>query len=148
MQSAQDYRREHNRQRGECTWCGGPVKSPRRTWCSDECVEAWRCLYDWAAVRRSIYRRDKGICADCGCDCEKLSRVLWHVKQTSFTMPMLKRSLSAEVADQLGFRSVWPNDLWAVHHVEPRHRGGGNEPANLVTLCVPCHKRRHSGARR
>ena len=30
-----------------------------------------------------------------------------------------------------------------VHHVNPIFMGGDNDPENLVTLCVPCHKERH-----
>ena len=28
-----------------------------------------------------------------------------------------------------------------VHHIIPRSKGGNNHPANLVTLCIPCHKK-------
>lgn len=30
-----------------------------------------------------------------------------------------------------------------VHHLVPRARGGGDEPDNLVALCLGCHARRH-----
>ncbi|MFO7610714.1 MAG: HNH endonuclease, partial [Candidatus Krumholzibacteriia bacterium] len=30
-----------------------------------------------------------------------------------------------------------------VHHKTPRARGGTHEPANLVTLCAPCHRLWH-----
>lgn len=30
-----------------------------------------------------------------------------------------------------------------VHHVKPKSEGGGNDPANLVTLCAGCHRLHH-----
>jgi 5-methylcytosine-specific restriction endonuclease McrA len=30
-----------------------------------------------------------------------------------------------------------------VHHLKFRSRLGGDEMANLITLCAPCHDRRH-----
>lgn len=30
-----------------------------------------------------------------------------------------------------------------VHHVKPRGRGGGDVLENLVSLCVPCHRKAH-----
>ena len=30
-----------------------------------------------------------------------------------------------------------------VHHLRPRSRGGGNGPANLITLCAGCHRLHH-----
>jgi 5-methylcytosine-specific restriction endonuclease McrA len=30
------------------------------------------------------------------------------------------------------------------HHIKTRGSGGGSEPSNLITLCVPDHQRVHS----
>ena len=30
-----------------------------------------------------------------------------------------------------------------IHHIQPRARGGGNDPGNLVTLCAACHRLVH-----
>lgn len=30
-----------------------------------------------------------------------------------------------------------------VHHIVPVSEGGGDEPTNLITLCVGCHRKRH-----
>ena len=32
-----------------------------------------------------------------------------------------------------------------VHHIEPRSRGGSNDPSNLLTLCRFCHATTHAG---
>ncbi len=34
-----------------------------------------------------------------------------------------------------------------VHHIRPRAEGGGNDPANLITLCSACHQLAHDGTR-
>jgi 5-methylcytosine-specific restriction endonuclease McrA len=30
-----------------------------------------------------------------------------------------------------------------VHHLQPRTKLGGDILANLITLCAPCHRKRH-----
>ena len=30
-----------------------------------------------------------------------------------------------------------------VHHIIPVASGGGDEPSNLITLCIDCHLKRH-----
>ena len=53
-------------EKGRCRWCGGLVAPPRRTWCSDECVDAWGLLTSPAIVRNAVWKRDRGVCAGCG----------------------------------------------------------------------------------
>jgi 5-methylcytosine-specific restriction endonuclease McrA len=36
-----------------------------------------------------------------------------------------------------------PHSCFHVHHIQPVAGGGGNEPANLVKLCQPCHRTAH-----
>lgn len=36
------------------------------------------------------------------------------------------------------FQGLKKSDL-SVHHIKPRSEGGSNDPANLITLCHPCH---------
>lgn len=45
--------------RGFCTWCGQPVKPPRITWCSEECVEAIKRTWPETLVSL-VTRRDTG----------------------------------------------------------------------------------------
>ena len=144
--NAAQYRREHNRQEGQCTWCGGPVRHPRRTWCSDECVHEFRLRHDWPYVRQLVRRRDAGVCADCGLPTIKVQRIIrwasadmvrigvsyWHV------------SIRHELCSEMGIDYSPGCDLWAVHHIVPRAEGGSNDLDNLVTLCVACHKKRHA----
>jgi 5-methylcytosine-specific restriction protein A len=48
----------------ECTWCGGAVKPPRRTWCSTQCVDAYDGTLP-TILRRRVWRRDHGKCSKC-----------------------------------------------------------------------------------
>ncbi len=51
-----------------CRWCGGPVKSPRRTFCSQACVDAYLIRSGSGAARAAVFERDKGVCYYCGID--------------------------------------------------------------------------------
>lgn len=53
--------------RGTCTWCGGKVEPPRRTWCSEACVDLMRAL-DPALLRSRCLRRDYDTCTQCGAE--------------------------------------------------------------------------------
>lgn len=49
-----------------CRECGGAVEGRRQSWCSDECVSAYKKRA--RPIREIVYDRDKGICAKCGAD--------------------------------------------------------------------------------
>lgn len=133
--NASEYRKLHNRQKGQCTWCGEPVGKGRQTWCSDACVDAWRQAYDWTYIRRQVYQRDAGVCQLCGCDTVRITRLWRHVRQWSYLAAVwLKKQYQEQGFNQL----LYPP--WQADHIVPRVRGGGNELENLRTLCEPCHK--------
>ena len=50
--------------------CGQIPKPPRQTWFSNACVNAWREKNDPGYIRQQLKKRDKGVCALCGCDAE------------------------------------------------------------------------------
>lgn len=59
-------------QKGRCAWCGTEeLPKGRSSWCSEECVEAYKISAWPSHIRNLVKRRDKGICAICGCDAEK-----------------------------------------------------------------------------
>jgi hypothetical protein len=62
---ARPLRSALGRTSGQCTWCGGQVTAPRRLWCSEACVEAWRLRCSPGHIRRAVQRRDGGVCAVC-----------------------------------------------------------------------------------
>lgn len=139
--SCDDLRRLLDRQKGECTWCGGEVKKPRRTWCSDACVSAFALRCDPKAIRSFIEQRDHEICHYCGCDCRKLRRVLRSMRG-------VLEGWGRSTAEQLRYRE-WYREFrelvgtgdWEAHHLDPVIEGGGLcSPDRLVTACLPCHK--------
>jgi len=64
------------REKGRCSWCGGPVLPPRRSWCSQACVDEWAIRSSGSHVRHRVRDRDKGICAQCGFDAVAAKREL------------------------------------------------------------------------
>ncbi len=63
-----------------CRECKGPITAKyRRTFCSQPCVDRWLCRASSAGARRVLFKRDKGVCAICGLDCEALRQLRWYV---------------------------------------------------------------------
>ena len=130
--TAWQYRIDHNRKKGECTYCGKPVPKPRIKWCSDECFDE----FNWPVARGKAIRRDKGICQRCGCDTFMMERVMSRVcfgcRDTGWSSA---RWFAKQLA-KIGF----PSHYAEVHHIVAVSEGGTNRQENLITLCVPCHK--------
>jgi 5-methylcytosine-specific restriction endonuclease McrA len=78
-------------------------------------------------LRRAIRKRDRGVCRACGLDTNALRREIRG------------RGRSARLRE-LGF--LPRRSLWELDHVVPLIDGGGHEPSNLQTLCVPCHRKK------
>jgi 5-methylcytosine-specific restriction enzyme A len=57
-----------------CRRCGKEVPPGRRTFCGDQCVHEWKLTTDPGYQREFVFRRDRGVCADCGLDTEELRR--------------------------------------------------------------------------
>jgi 5-methylcytosine-specific restriction endonuclease McrA len=57
--------------RGACSWCGTKdLPKGRRSWCGDECVDAYLMVSSSEHIRKKVFERDKGICSACGCDAD------------------------------------------------------------------------------
>jgi 5-methylcytosine-specific restriction protein A len=133
-----------------CRWCGIEIPSRRRTFCSTYCVHEHRLRSDPAYLRQQVFKRDSGICAACGCDAEKMRRVLWlalrHIGRRRLA-PHWK-----QILDSLGVPTEFVfsrRSLWEADHILPVIEGGGQcDLSNLRTLCVGCHKLATSELRR
>lgn len=123
----------------KCRQCRGDVYSPRRTFCSRECVHLWRELHDWNYVRRRVRDRDKGVCAACGDDTKRMRDAIWLVRGCGAVefIEMVKLTILSWGYD---VSNLYGKDLWQADHIVARHLGGDNKLTNLRTLCVPCHK--------
>jgi 5-methylcytosine-specific restriction endonuclease McrA len=76
-----------------------------------------------------VFQRDRGICAACGLDTEKLRRRFRR-------LPRRERLKQGKILGIDPARSFWHAD-----HVVAVVEGGGEcDLANMRTLCVSCHK--------
>lgn len=125
-----------------CRWCRAPVRAPRRSWCSDGCVRAYRELWDSAYQRREVLKRDRGVCALCGTDTLGLARRVMDRKgDRGAQLAVLLASGFREV--DLRFRRRGLRPLWEADHIIPVVEGGGGVTFLLLqTLCRPCHRKK------
>lgn len=150
--SRHDSAREELRRRsalhgkGRCRWCGGKLPKARRSWCSDECVGDYMIRANAATAAARVFERDRGVCALCGRDCERLRAAVERVTRREYQdapRSTLFYRLSRAYRSQLvmaGFSTG--QRLWHMDHIVPVAEGGGSCGLdNLRTLCQPCHKR-------
>lgn len=71
--------------------------------------------------RAKIYLRDKGKCVDCGRLCGGGWTSNWSGRVHTFGL----------------------NGTHEIHHIIPVSKKGETAPANLILLCLNCHKKRH-----
>ncbi len=135
------FRLKNGRNKGECTWCGGPMPGRRYHWCSDECVFEFDVRYVPSGQAIAVHNRDKGICAECGDDMKGLRENIALIRQaievtywTYSQMDPFYRLIGLPYG-RVGLR------LWDVDHIVPVIEGGAKLGlANLRTLCFWCHK--------
>lgn len=115
----------------QCRQCSQEVKPPRRTFCSQACVDLW-VVRTGSGMERFMRKRDRGICALCGLDCQALKtrykRLLTKQERVAFKV-------------QHGIPASRSRRFWDIDHIVPVVEGGGSSgPDNLRTLCIPCHR--------
>ena len=117
--------------RNLCRWCNLEVPKGRVTFCSEWCVEEWRLRTDPGYVREKVFARDKGVCAQCGVDCEAAWRNLRR----------LRGAARLKLLREWGVKPGWRKSLWDADHIVPVVEGGGEcDLANIRTLCLKCHR--------
>jgi 5-methylcytosine-specific restriction enzyme A len=119
-----------------CRRCGAVVTGRRRSYCSQICADDFAVAHFPQFARNALLKRDRGVCSQCGCDTEKLRRVLEWAWRFG-----CGRDLKA-IARDLGFKGwIHRGDFWQADHVTPVALGGwGKGIDNFRTLCTPCHK--------
>lgn len=117
-----------------CRWCGTEVKPPRITFCGDACVHEWRLRTDPGYLRRLVFARDHGVCAECGTDTVALVAELRGLRRQGYE-PWRKRVEELGIGHRRG-------SYWDADHIVPVAEGGGEcDLSNIRTLCIPCHQK-------
>ena len=139
--SARELRSELEGQLGPngrplCTWCRGEVPKGRRTWCSADCVHAYRLRNDWTYISAAVFKRDRGICSICLIDTREQQRQLKLFRRRG-------KDAVQKLAEKWGIPAKRVRGkLWDVDHIVPCVEGGDNSLSNLQTLCIRCHAER------
>jgi 5-methylcytosine-specific restriction protein A len=149
--------------RALCRWCWTEVPPRRISWCGEECVTASGIRSSASIVQWHVRNRDAGICARCGADALKASRIInrlrWYAPKAlehGWTSRSVKIRDAYEAFREDGYAAsglilaAWgrrggrhdaPMELWEADHIVPVIRGGGCcGLENYRTLCVPCHR--------
>lgn len=128
-----------DRKRRECTWCGCVIPKYRISWCSDECVTAFRLRCQPVSQRTFVMDRDGGLCQMCGRDVRSaqdaaISEWEQHPSYRAY-------SFDQHARDEIFKRHGWERGSWnEVDHIIPVVEGGGLlGPENLRLLCGVCH---------
>lgn len=131
-----------------CRECGGPVRAPRRTLCSEKCVETLRIRTSPSAAREIVFQRDFGVCALCRRSTQELRERLRRFRRRRPRPEVVAeaRALAQGFEIAVEIRDVRPivgfrRSFWEADHVLPVAEGGGGCGLdNLRTLCIPCHR--------
>ena len=144
--------RKRAKEEGLCRWCGLDVhrlSKRRRTFCSDECVHEFLLRSDPGYARKQTYKRDKGICQECGLDCSKwfgeFKRWVraqpwdwngdWRAQREAQARAYFEQHKVPYVPDW-GHRSTF----WDVDHIVEASVAGPCGLDNLRVVCIPCHR--------
>ena len=110
-----------------CRWCRAMVVPPRRTFCSEACVHEWKIRSSPSYVRSLIWKRDRGMCRQCGIDVGAMER-RWRRE---------RRQVHGGAAYR-AWRARRPR--WEADHIVPVAEGGGEcGLENYRVLCRSCH---------
>ena len=124
-----------------CRQCGQETAPPRKTFCSDACVENWKVRTNGGFARQKVFERDRGVCASCGLDTEELRALLYRVRTEKGGAVYQKLLMHYE--NTTGYSFDLDKHAFEVDHVLSVADGGGScSEDNLQTLCVPCHRRK------
>ena len=133
------------------------VTNKAALFCSKPCYDKYAACSSSNVARRELFGLEKGVCQECGLDCEDLCRRLqaYHRKTVDSgnqSEVLEKRSTvlkaQAPAFFERGFAAVRARLLqnpaaghaWQADHILPVFRGGGMLGLeNLRTLCTTCH---------
>ena len=143
---------------GECRMCRVSAAG-RAAFCSEECKDEFYLATSNKYLRLRVYERDRGVCSDCGEDCDALEVRVWG--QSTMMRRPTPQSASQRPAGlvramleglkkfgYVGFRPSNPRTFWEADHDVALDEGGSCGLSNVVTRCVPCHTSKTAEAAR
>lgn len=106
-------------------------------------------------MREKVFKRDNGICAECGVDTKEreaefnahLQKFTDRLRASGFAVAE-RQAIDAAIKvleEELGVRYRGPKlgvMGWEADHIEALAEGGEDDVKNLQTLCIPCHKKK------
>lgn len=117
--------------RNLCRQCSNECPKKQQTFCSSECVDAWKIKTQPPFARRKVHQRDGGVCADCGRACDALKIELSKLDKAERSARLVEYGYPPKA-----------QHLWEMDHIVPVVEGGGScDLSNLRTLCIPCHRK-------
>lgn len=146
------------REPGKCPWCGleiterTPVRKQLKT-IHSTCSAELGIITSPEQARWYVFKRDKGICADCGEDFSEMYRYkptwkeghMWHIQYRD------DRGNSCHPEEGYPYVSITAISMWHVDHhnslesaarLPPLQRIEFFKLANLKTRCDRCHNRK------
>ncbi|KAJ2081388.1 hypothetical protein H4R24_002374 [Coemansia sp. RSA 988] len=144
-----------------CLWCAKETKGENMLFCTqaqsktrpmpkfgEGCEHEHRMRRDSHYVRKQLYARDSGLCAECGIDTHALFKEAGNCKTIDQRNTMFRRLARQTPSWQKKVR--WPlksmdyefteGMFWeAAHVIDVKHGGGLCGLDGFHTLCVPCH---------
>lgn len=130
-----------------CKWCGELVPKGRVFFCNADCAFEVQIRRDSHFLRAQVKQRDRGVCAECKADTEKIKRVLEHARKALADLLGIERYNAnnywfyreiKEVVSALQWKSI--GTQWEADHIVEVTCGGEPYLSNVQTLCIACHK--------
>ena len=133
------------------------VRNKAELFCSEPCYEKYAACSSAKMARKQLFALEKGVCQECGLDCEDVCRRLqvYHRKtvDSGTQAEVMERRTAllkerAPIFFERGYKTVRERLLnnpsagnaWQADHILPVFRGGGMLGIqNLRTLCTICH---------
>ena len=120
--------------------------------CGARCTRAWQVRASAAAYRRELFSVERGVCRNCGCDCDALARRLRLIAKGDARWEARRRAVLAAWPcarwgearyanlEQLLVATALDGHAWQADHIVPVALGGGGcSLENFRTLCACCH---------
>lgn len=124
-----------------CRFCQRETTPPRRTFCSEACVNNFKMQTSSGYIRTRVEERDRGVCAACGLDTHALKKVLYQVRSERGFAPY--QALLDQYKQKYRYDFALHKHFWEADHKLAVCLGGGQATLeNYQTLCVPCHRRK------